>query len=87
MYLLASQGTFEISGKCLFVTVDAALFVPLSNAKAWSLDKHTFLNTGELVISGIFLTVCPNLEMMLIEVQYIAILLVIYVFWLCGVIE
>jgi len=71
MYLGASQRTFGTSGKSLAsscVTVDVASF-------AWSLIKHIFLNIGELAISGIFLTACPNLEMMLIEVQYITIVL------------
>lgn len=40
------------------------------NADALSLVKHIFSNIGELVSSGIFLTACPNLEMMLTEVDY-----------------
>lgn len=54
------------------------------NADALSLVKHIFSNIGELVSSGIFLTACPNLEMMLTEVQYNAVLLIffmLYVVW------
>lgn len=47
------------------------------NADALSLVKHIFSNIGELVSSGIFLTACPNLEMMLTEVQYF----MLYVVW------